>query len=681
MYQRRAHSKSQSTSPASVLQRNVGFLLSGALLIFSAHSTSAAELSGYDILDSLGSSSYAYSINGSGDVVVGSSFNSNGYERAVRWSSDGVTDLGTLGGIYSYAFDVSADGTVIVGSTPNGGVLTAFRWTEASAMTALSPLDPGYSAVAYGVSASGAKVAGFSESVGNAAHAVIWDVTAGSIQDLGTLGGAYSFARGISGDGTTAVGYSADAVGRTLAFRWTAAGNMVSLNTLGGNESYAIAVNNDGAVVVGHSRTASSQTHAFRWTEGTGMVDLQTLGGSYSEAMGVNADGTVVVGSSAPAGNGGPTPVRGFRWTEATGMVSIEDWLRNNGVTVVSDFTNSARAVSDDGNIIVGETVDGQAYIARVVGDGNSGVIDMSQYAETLAAKPSTQVSLNLAQTILNGAHGEPMRNLLDQGKQSFSITADTGYDNASSSDGGLGIGDLAYGIGLENGATARFAFGGLYTKQDIDTGGDFHQQGFYVAPEISLPVSGNLYATLGGLYAKSSIDIRRGYVNGGVMDYSDGDTDTSTWGAKLRLDWLNAATVNDWKFTPYTSLTYVSSQIDGYTETGGAFPSSFDASHDHATVARVGLDTVIDIGNAVRLIGKAEAAYQFENSSARTSGTIIGLSGFDLQGGDVDQFWVRGGIGAEFDAAGGTATISLNATTSGNDPTVWLRSGWKVEF
>ena len=105
------------------------------------------------------------------------------------------------------------------------------------------------------------------------------------------------------------------------------------------------------------------------------------------------------------------------------------------------------------------------------------------------------------------------MRNLLDVGQQSVWVTSDIGYDNGSASDGAFGLADFGYGLGLEGGATARFAFGGLYTDQDIDAGGNFINKGFYIAPEVSLPVAGNVYATIGGYCAPGQLSVTRGYL------------------------------------------------------------------------------------------------------------------------------------------------------------------------
>jgi uncharacterized protein YhjY with autotransporter beta-barrel domain len=329
---------------------------------------------------------------------------------------------------------------------------------------------------------------------------------------------------------------------------------------------------------------------------------------------------------------------------------------------------------------VVGSTNQSGAFIARVSSVG-SGIIDVNEFYASLANKPSANVGLNYAGTILNGAHGEPMRNLLQAGQQSLWVTSDIGYDNGSASDGAFGVADFGYGLGLEGGGTARFAFGGLYTDQDIDAGGNFINKGFYLAPEVTLPVAGNLYATIGGYYAPGKLTVTRGYLNGGVMDYSMGEADLDTWAAKLRLDWLNAVTINDWNLTPYASLTYAHSKLEAYSETGGGFPASFDAGQDHSTVIRAGVDGVHRLDNNIRLLARAEAAYRFEDETAATSGIITGLSGFNFAGQNTNQFWLRGGLGAEMDVAGGTASLNVNVTTQGDDPTVWIRSGWKVTF
>ena len=105
-----------------------------------------------------------------------------------------------------------------------------------------------------------------------------------SITWLGTLGGNESRAYGVSADGSVVVGWSYNAAGWYRAFRWTALGGMQDLGTLGGYWGWALGVSADGSVVVGWAEKAAVCNRAFRWTVDGGMQDLGTLGGDESEA-------------------------------------------------------------------------------------------------------------------------------------------------------------------------------------------------------------------------------------------------------------------------------------------------------------------------------------------------------------------------------------------------------------
>jgi probable HAF family extracellular repeat protein len=200
---------------------------------------------------------------------------------------------------------------------------------------------------AWGVSADGAVVVGVAYNAAGQFRAFRW-TEAGGMQDLGTLGGNRSEARGVSADGSVVVGWARNAAGQFRAFRWTEAGGMQDLGTLGGDESLAYGVSANGAVVVGTARNAAGQFRAFRWTEAGGMQDLGTLGGDWSEARGVSADGSVVVGTARNAAG----QFRAFRWTEAGGMQD----LNTTYASLLTDGSElwEALATSADGRYIVG---------------------------------------------------------------------------------------------------------------------------------------------------------------------------------------------------------------------------------------------------------------------------------------------------------------------------------------
>ncbi|AAK86587.2 hypothetical protein EN41_15495 [Agrobacterium tumefaciens] len=707
--------------------------------------------------------------NVDGSVIVGTSSS----DQAFRWTArTGMRTLGTLQGIgKSSATGVSGDGSIIIGVSENADVQRAFRWSAATGvMTAIDMPADVTSSVANDVSLDGRVVVGEYFTAANV-HAFRWTATDGAV-DIGTLPGSYGArALATNTDGTIVAGVSRFVVQVPIEVLEDRAGKFDGTDIKDGP------VNPDVKMFI-------DEWHAFRWNAATGsMQPLEVIpNGSGSIPYAMSADGSVIVGNWQSASG-----QRGFRWTEPGGMLSVEDWLRNNGVPIASDFTSTATDVSADGNIVVGRTRNNTSYIARIVlavsatadprtnldnvdtvtpadprssgrqprgidptnravtsttpsassgttssspsstssasaspsGSSNtstspatttsgaastptassvsspgsaaktghsilparSGIIDLDQYAGTIAARPNAGVGLNIANIVLDGAHGMPMRSLLEPGRQSFSIVSDVGHNDGRDAAGAFGIADIGYGFGLDGGATARIAFGGLYDQRDINTGGDFIHSGFYIAPEISLPLTDGLYATIGGYYAPGRMSIERGYLNGGTMDYSRGETDLNVWAAKLRFDWLDALTIGEWNLTPYAGVTYAKAEMGAYAETGGAFPAGFDASGEQSTIIRAGLDGVTNFSDSIRFLARAEAAYRLEKKTATTTGTIDDLMGFSFAGQDIDRFWLRGGLGAEFDIAGGTASLNVNVTTEGNDPGLWVRAGWKITF
>jgi probable HAF family extracellular repeat protein len=124
---------------------------------------------------------------------------------------------------------------------------------------------------------------------------------------------------------------------------------MQDLGTLGGNASFARGINENG-VVVGESALSSGATRAFVYVPWIGhMTNLGTLGGDFSQAMAISNSGIAVGDAAAKAGDYCGKPVA---------------WDTNNGgrVTILSELPptqemqcSHANAINDSG-VIVGDS-------------------------------------------------------------------------------------------------------------------------------------------------------------------------------------------------------------------------------------------------------------------------------------------------------------------------------------
>ena len=265
-------------------------------------------------LPSGGTSSTAWGVSGDGSAIVGRSLSSIGSEPFVHRSVDGMIGLGMFPGAnpsfaQGEAYAASADGAVVVGVTdgPFPQFYRAFRWTASEGLVDLGSLG-GSRSDAYAVSADGSVIVGQS-----GIEAFRWTQATGMI-GLGDLpGGTFnSRANGISADGSVIVGTGRTAEPNGRAFRWTQATGMVNLGLApGANGSNASDVSANGEIIVGTSETRQG-LRAMIWDSTRGTRDLQTVltqelgldlaGWQLSAATGISDDGMVIVGYGSHAG-------------------------------------------------------------------------------------------------------------------------------------------------------------------------------------------------------------------------------------------------------------------------------------------------------------------------------------------------------------------------------------------
>jgi probable HAF family extracellular repeat protein len=198
-----------------------------------------------------GTTSVALAINEAGQVI-GNSLIADGSTHAFVWQADTMRDLGTLGGRGSVAVAINRSGLVVGASATAGGDVHAFLW-DGTVMRDLGTL--GGKASLPGAPPEGATdwrttIVGFS---------------IGRLGDGQRLQFQPTYRRAIN-DAGQIVGTSVTANGETHAFLWEA-GTMRDLGTLGGAYSDAAAINASGQVV-GSSETASLVRHGYLYGPG-----------------------------------------------------------------------------------------------------------------------------------------------------------------------------------------------------------------------------------------------------------------------------------------------------------------------------------------------------------------------------------------------------------------------------
>ena len=281
--------------------------------------------------------------------------------EAVLWRKDGsIFDLGTLGGNDSIAFAVNNRGQVAGGAlntipdpyaasvffVPGVTQVHAFRWTTSQGMQDLGTLG-GTDSFAFLINERG-QIAGmsFTNTTVNPATGYptldpfLW--ANGKMLDLGTLGGTFGQANGLNNRGQV-VGFSNLAGDFTLhPFLWSKHEGMKDLGTLGGTYGHADYIS-DAEDVVGFATTANDQTgHAFLWRQGV-MTDLGTLGADpASESVGVNSQGQVVGGTFGSSGD-----LRAFLWEDGGPMVELNTLIPPNRGLQLTDATY----INDHGEI------------------------------------------------------------------------------------------------------------------------------------------------------------------------------------------------------------------------------------------------------------------------------------------------------------------------------------------
>lgn len=356
------------------------------------------------------------SINGSVIVGTSESFVSDiPVRRAFRWTSSGMSNLGTLGvGESSAALAVSSDGLTVVGASGNfqTHLTRGFRWTSGDGMVSLGTLSGTDSSAAFFTSNRGAVVVGTCtgfDGPNEVRKAFRWKD--GAMTSLGFLPGgaaALYWPVAINDDGSVVVGLSdqTDAQGVTTrrAFRWTTVSGMKALPDAI-TDLHRLSLSGNGSIVVGSRIDGEVGRVACLWTPALGLVDLRThlVGLGIENLEGINL---IDAGISKDGKSIAVTYEEDER--DAAGIVRGLEFLTSND-DCANALSIELGSVSFD---TVGSTTDGNNPTAQFCSPFNGGFFNDIWYSFTpsstgiFSASTCNQANFDTRIDILDGCGG-----------------------------------------------------------------------------------------------------------------------------------------------------------------------------------------------------------------------------------------------------------------------------------
>ncbi|MDZ4783456.1 MAG: PEP-CTERM sorting domain-containing protein [Planctomycetia bacterium] len=233
--------------PDSINSGAVGVSADGSVVVGFASTTSSEQAFRWTLSEGMqglgffpgADSSYANKVSDNG-TIVGAGISANGLQGFIWTPEYGFEGIGFVPGVdtASYAYTISGDGNTVVGNALNSDFkYEAIRWTKEEGIVLMGDLPGGeFGSGAVGVSQDGSVALGYGTS-SEGLQMAIWAPDQGLV-GLGDAPPSDLFGNvptDLSADGTTAVGYApfSGAFGTYLkAIRWTHEAGFLDLGQL-----------------------------------------------------------------------------------------------------------------------------------------------------------------------------------------------------------------------------------------------------------------------------------------------------------------------------------------------------------------------------------------------------------------------------------------------------------------
>ena len=265
-----------------------------------------------------------------------------------------------------------------------------------------------------------------------------------------------------------------------------------------------------------------------------------------------------------------------------------------------------------------------------------SGVSDIPAWLSSIDGQSRIyNTGSTLAGLPLEGAHHRPMLSFDRMGKEHQAWA--TGDFGASSRTRDVHVTTGEAGLNWNLGKTGLIGFAAGHGEQNADLAynGASTTKGDYALVEYDYRPEGTQWiVSLLGMVGSWESKTNRGYTSGASTDFSYGVADIISRSARLRVDAPALVTFGGFGFAPYASYSVTQTTVGGYTETGGAFPATFDEQSHNAQEGRIGVTASKDCSAATKLLLTVEAIHRFDGvGPALTGQDITGGVSFSLPG------------------------------------------------
>jgi hypothetical protein len=317
----------------------------------------------------------------------------------------------------------------------------------------------------------------------------------------------------------------------------------------------------------------------------------------------------------------------------------------------------------------------GLDYYTRLISfapNGPTGVSDIPAWVSSInGANRTYTIGSTLAGLPLEGAHHRPMLSFDRMGKESQAwATGDFG-SSSNTRDVHVTSGEAGINWNLGKSFLLGVAGGHAVQNQELAFGGSSATGGDFAIAELDYRPEGTQWiVSLLGMVGSWESKTHRGYTSGGSTDSSFGVADTITRSARLRVDAPSLVKFGGFGFAPYASYSVTQTVVGAYTETGGAFPASFDEQEHNATEGRVGITASKDLSAATKLLLTVEAIHRFDGvGPALTGQDITGGVTFNVDGVAPRADCVRFGFDVDHKLSENTLlNLSAHVSTVGEE-------------